>query len=750
MSIRIVNQEGEETNCFFTRQGFEYLAIGNSLEQAQASFERALDEESNNAFALTGLAICFRAKKEYINSLNYFKSALALDSGNINISLQFCLTLYRCNKRKNAFTELLVIIDTVSHWDRRNLCWDTFYATLHAALYDSDSNNYLKKNAQNILNILIRAPVGRRSNTYQLVFEIYSGCFHGALNSLNKILRTNHHDAINKTFELLIHLLDQLRLGSNSSHTLECFFDGLKNLLHERTWHYQDHYQTRLQIIAVLIKIRSENIHAILLKNKIEITDLPIKSFLDLLFYSVNEVIEFFNKNTLLIEGSQLPVFYLICSFCFKSANKENMPVFFQDKTLVETLRQLNSEQQNDLLFQVHQAHFNLISIGFRQLSIKFVYALAELNKQFFGTYDQFYRKGDGFLTVDWVSAFGHLIFLEILLRLEKIGLFQKIPRKICARQNELANPAVMELLESNDFKFIDVNANNSEARRWQMDYIWTEATGVMYFMDFMNLSQSQLLAYPSFTILQIPDKWRHLGTEWLLSRNIQNDDVVTVIHCREPTFWQNIYNVYSDARNVSTASYKDCINYLIEQGDSVIRIGDPGMSPIEGIESERYIDITKIDEAQSWLVFYVLSRANRFIGTNSGPAGVANIYNTPSLLTNWFPLNVHISNLNNHSLVAFKRISVDGQILPLTEMLKDPFSSNEFISSRKGGSYKLLDLSPSDLLEITREFHLRLEGLYSISEEKKNIEEQFQHFWQQEMYWKVKLPHSLLNKETE
>lgn len=746
MTANIIYHQSQFKSCQHTTKGFGFLGVGGMLSQAHESFKAALRNDPNNSTALVGLALCYRGKQEHLKSLIFFEKAYRFEPDNLNIFLQYCLTKYRYGQNKQALSDLLNIIDMLIHDGYEYLCWDTFFSILHAAIYDSESNLSLKKYSKKVITILTCCPNKVSKNIYCMVFQIYEDHLSESLNTIEEILKAKEFNDINKAIELLAFLLDQLRIGKSSKNRMLNFINGLKPLLRDYLINTSASEQILHNIISILIKIRDENIHTLLKDNSIDIMDLPIQSFLDLLFYSVPEIKTFFQKNTLRVDENT-SAFYSICRVCFLSKNEKDVISFFHKIELINELKRLNTLQQNNLLFQVHQAHFNLISTGYRAIAILFVRALAELNFLFFGTYDQFYRAGKGYFTVDWVSAFGHLIFLEILLRLEKTGEFQQIPKFIACSENEVANKSVIELLRSNGFEFIDSPKDEIEPRRWQMAYIWTEEMGVMYFMDFMNISQKKLLAQPLFSVLNLPNRWINSGVQWLEERSIHKNSDITVIHCRESSFWRNLYNTFLDSRNVDPQTYQKSIEFLLDNGDVVIRIGDIGMSPIKGIKNNRFLDLTQKESDYDWLVFFLLYRANRFIGTNSGPAGIANIFNKACLLTNWFPLNVHISNLNQDNLVVPKTVKVDGKRISLNSMLIDPLSSNEFVSSLKEAEYTLVDLTGQELLEATREFYSRQEKKYKVNDVNQENENQFQYVWREKMFWKINVPHCFLEK---
>ena len=168
-------------------------------------------------------------------------------------------------------------------------------------------------------------------------------------------------------------------------------------------------------------------------------------------------------------------------------------------------------------------------------------------------------------------------------------------------------------------------------------------------------------------------------------------------------------------------------------------------MSKIVGLEHERYIDLTAEDQP-GWLDFFLLKRANLFIGTNSGPASVANIFETDCLLTNWFPLNVNIPNVKKNSFIMPKLLHHGGQWVPLDRMLEDPWGTRELIGGTSARDDPILIENQSDDIRAAiDEIRQRQQGNFVFKRKTLSIERKINSIWNRHIPWDLNIPHSFL-----
>jgi putative glycosyltransferase (TIGR04372 family) len=156
------------------------------------------------------------------------------------------------------------------------------------------------------------------------------------------------------------------------------------------------------------------------------------------------------------------------------------------------------------------------------------------------------------------------------------------------------------------------------------------------------NLNLNNIYSeFPSF--LKLPDQNIELGWQLLSKYNLFKEDKIVCLHLRDSAYLAELapgadYS-YHDYRDAKISSYKLAIQYLIEQGYKVVRIGN-GSNQVLDLKSNNYVDLCVNHDKQYGDFFEVLllSCCDFFIGTTSGPMTLAAIFDTPTLVVNSAP----------------------------------------------------------------------------------------------------------------
>lgn len=729
--------------------GYALLEQTGRLEEAARSFSLDLQERGPNPAALAGLAICHRAWKDFDASIARFQAALDHAPEVAALRLEYGLALARHHRFTPLQEALQRFLAACRGPEIPPFRWSSLSEILLTTLLQGLVLESVGPQLQACLGLLAHvrerhpdAPEDRMAAALTAFIALFADDAPGTEVPLEEALKQGPGSTLDERLDALAMVLSQLRIGHASPSTLERFVAGVRRLLlpllasplaREGT--------TRARILKVLIQVRTQEIPAMLAGGTLEPDGLEPDHWLGLMVFAA-PMVEAHFRHPFSQDGRD--PFRSICGACFSAATPEEVfRLLRTDPSLRRQLGSMGETPINDLLFQLHQASFNLVSSGARTQGVKFAQALAAVHDVLYGSPDPFFRHGEGFLTLDWVAAFGHIVFLEILLRAEWAGFGPKMPRRIAALPSQVATPGVIPFLEANGFEFLAPDEIPEEPRRWQMDYVFTPESGVTSFMDWFNAAQARMGNVASFPCLRIPSAWRTLGQDWLTGMGISSTERVCVFHCRESTFWTNVYNAFLNARNADVQSYRPALEYLLGEGFAVFRIGDPGMTPIQGLAHPRFFDLTRTPDKPDWRDFFLLDRADLYLGTNSGPAGVANVFQTPSLLTNWSPLRVHIANLGGLNLIAPKLARDARGLLSLETLLQDPLSSSDSVDPASGLSPQ--SLSSEDLREATQDMVARLRGTLSPNPALADLDRTLQAVWNRFTPWPLEVPPSFL-----
>ena len=119
----------------------------------------------------------------------------------------------------------------------------------------------------------------------------------------------------------------------------------------------------------------------------------------------------------------------------------------------------------------------------------------------------------------------------------------------------------------------------------------------------------------------------------------ITREAKIVAVHARSPGFkggWDiqdiKVGGRDESCRNARLESYFDAIDYLVDEGYTVVRTGDPSMDPVR---RRGVIDLATSPHRTAALEVYVLLRSTFLITGDSGPHLVSYLTNTPLLMVN-------------------------------------------------------------------------------------------------------------------
>lgn len=112
-------------------------------------------------------------------------------------------------------------------------------------------------------------------------------------------------------------------------------------------------------------------------------------------------------------------------------------------------------------------------------------------------------------------------------------------------------------------------------------------------------------------------------------SLGIDHDARVVALHSREPGYLPSL--TYHGYRDSNITNFNKSIDYLIDQGYVVVRIGDPSMTPLA--PRKNLFDLAITADKHPFADIWFILRARFMIGTTSGPIMIPIYFNMPPLL---------------------------------------------------------------------------------------------------------------------
>ena len=148
---------------------------------------------------------------------------------------------------------------------------------------------------------------------------------------------------------------------------------------------------------------------------------------------------------------------------------------------------------------------------------------------------------------------------------------------------------------------------------------------------------------YPS--VIEIPKSDSALAWQLLSIHGITPDDKIVCLHVRDSHYLAQKFPsndfTYHDYRDADINTYQAAVEHLTEQGYKVIRIGS-NTNQVLAQAPENYFDfcVDRDIKHGDLLEVFLLAICNFFIGTSSGPAGIASVFDTPMLSVNVAPFH--------------------------------------------------------------------------------------------------------------
>jgi putative glycosyltransferase (TIGR04372 family) len=241
-----------------------------------------------------------------------------------------------------------------------------------------------------------------------------------------------------------------------------------------------------------------------------------------------------------------------------------------------------------------------------------------------------------------------------------------------------------------------------------------------------------------SFTIQE-----RKLGRKELEKMGIGEDSWYVCIFARDEIYSNTVSgdtdNSCTDHRNGDIDTYISAAKYIVDRGGYVIRMGHL-VSKDFGYKHEKVVDYATCCRTD-FMDVYLAAHCKFFLGTASGGADLAHIFNTPFVGVNWVELGTspikkneifipkHIRYINNHEDVPFN-IQIDKFRYMPTVFGVAP----EGVMSREGMEFSAN--TSEEILEITKEMFARVEQKWSYDKEYSDKFESYLRILDNHNHW--------------
>lgn len=339
-------------------------------------------------------------------------------------------------------------------------------------------------------------------------------------------------------------------------------------------------------------------------------------------------------------------------------------------------------------------------------------------------------------------SRLGHLAMNnELFLRRRHLGLIkEKKIKYVGLAPTSVCNQPLVTMLKRK-LKIIQIPqpwlirtitkimAEKSILSRW--DLFITLPYDVGYFPQFNELK-------PSLSFTEPEEKQ---GQELLGSMNVNNWFVC--LHVRDFVYVSELLKRGDSRytyRNSSIGNHVKAADYITTQGGYVLRMGYKVKEKLNS-QNQRIVDYASLYRIELGDI-YLPAKSKFFLGTGSGVAAVAEIFNTPTILTNVIPLNPLIPSASiahfppgKNDLFIPKKIwsKKKNRVLTFKEMFEFELHHFSFESEDYEREQLLpMENTPEEILDVTMEMNQRLDGTWRTVEEDEMLQRRFKALFKQ------------------
>lgn len=195
-------------------------------------------------------------------------------------------------------------------------------------------------------------------------------------------------------------------------------------------------------------------------------------------------------------------------------------------------------------------------------------------------------------------------------------------------------------------------------------------------------------------------------------------------LHVRTPGYHQKWHEAHPGTRNAEIETYMEVIDWIVEQGGWVVRLGDQNMPPFA--PHGRVIDYATSEFRSPDIDIMLCATCAYFLGTNSGLSVVPAMFGRPCALTNWSPIAIPNWYLDDVYVPKLVREKATGRLLTFREMFSGIAGWSQFTRDYTKAGLEIVENDTTDLLDSTIEVHEAYMGRFSLSEEDKVLIDRF------------------------
>lgn len=203
-------------------------------------------------------------------------------------------------------------------------------------------------------------------------------------------------------------------------------------------------------------------------------------------------------------------------------------------------------------------------------------------------------------------------------------------------------------------------------------------------------------------------------GEEMVANMPLPRGKKIVTVFARDSSYLEHYFPgvdwSYHAYRNCNINTYIDAIEYLIEKGYVVVRLGSEFSKPI-AFYNDHYFEYSLSYFKSDFLDLYLVYKSVFVIGSTSGATDIATVFNVPFAGVNYAPFVE--SPLGKDDLYIQKRLkNENGDVIPFKDVVDNPkYYSYDGKKMEDDYGMTYVDNTAKEILELVEEMHYKISG---------------------------------------
>ena len=219
---------------------------------------------------------------------------------------------------------------------------------------------------------------------------------------------------------------------------------------------------------------------------------------------------------------------------------------------------------------------------------------------------------------------------------------------------------------------------------------------------------------------MPLTDALEARGRARLAEMGVPQDAWFVAIHAREGGYSPGDETTHAH-RNADIASYGLAIQEIRARGGWVVRMGDPSMTPMEGV-----VDYALSPLKADWMDLWLCAHSRFLLGTSSGLIMLAAIFQRPCALVNMAPHGSAYGVRPGDISIVKGAVRADGTVMPLAQVFDSGLSRQRYAYVFEERGVRLQNNSAEEVRDLTVEMLDRLEGRFETTPEDDDLQRRF------------------------